>query len=272
MSQGQTPPGWYHAEGDPPGTSRYWDGSQWIGDPVQTGPAPAPAPQPDPYGQAQPDPAAQAPQTGQPGAVGPPPGADYANTGFPGTGAAPPADFGTPGGFTSQPTLASPGARIGGRIIDGIIWIILGIISAIPLIVVSVDDFIDSFNSGATTAPDINVGLLFITGVINTALVAGYEVFMNLSGGTLGKRAISAKIVKEDGSPLDLNAAMMRMALYVGLAVVGIFAGVIGSSALDNLQQLANFLVFLAGLIMLFADSRRQTPWDKVGKTIVVTS
>ena len=32
MSQGQTPAGWYHAEGDPPGTTRYWDGSQWVGE------------------------------------------------------------------------------------------------------------------------------------------------------------------------------------------------------------------------------------------------
>jgi uncharacterized RDD family membrane protein YckC len=33
------PPGWYHAQGDPPGTQRYWDGSQWQG-----GPQPAPGP------------------------------------------------------------------------------------------------------------------------------------------------------------------------------------------------------------------------------------
>lgn len=25
--------GWYHAEGDPPGTTRYWDGELWRGDP-----------------------------------------------------------------------------------------------------------------------------------------------------------------------------------------------------------------------------------------------
>lgn len=27
------PPGWYHAEGDPPGTQRYWDGVTWQGGP-----------------------------------------------------------------------------------------------------------------------------------------------------------------------------------------------------------------------------------------------
>jgi len=26
-------PGWYHAQGDPADTQRYWDGSQWVGDP-----------------------------------------------------------------------------------------------------------------------------------------------------------------------------------------------------------------------------------------------
>lgn len=29
----ERPAGWYHAEGDPPGTQRYWDGSAWQGGP-----------------------------------------------------------------------------------------------------------------------------------------------------------------------------------------------------------------------------------------------
>lgn len=29
-----TAPGWYWAEGDPAGTNRYWDGEQWVGEPV----------------------------------------------------------------------------------------------------------------------------------------------------------------------------------------------------------------------------------------------
>lgn len=27
-------PGWYHAEGDPVGTVRYWDGGRWVGEPT----------------------------------------------------------------------------------------------------------------------------------------------------------------------------------------------------------------------------------------------
>lgn len=35
--------GWYYAEGDPPGTQRYWDGELWQGDPRPVAPAAAPA-------------------------------------------------------------------------------------------------------------------------------------------------------------------------------------------------------------------------------------
>ncbi len=33
QSGASQPAGWYHAQGDPPGTQRYWDGAQWVGGP-----------------------------------------------------------------------------------------------------------------------------------------------------------------------------------------------------------------------------------------------
>jgi uncharacterized membrane protein YhaH (DUF805 family) len=33
MTDISTPPGWYYADGDPLGSQRYWDGSQWQGGP-----------------------------------------------------------------------------------------------------------------------------------------------------------------------------------------------------------------------------------------------
>ena len=30
-------PGWYYAQGDAPGTQRYWDGTQWVGSPQLVG-------------------------------------------------------------------------------------------------------------------------------------------------------------------------------------------------------------------------------------------
>ena len=42
-SGGSVGAGWLHAEGDPPGTQRYWDGTAWLGEP-QPAPQAAPAP------------------------------------------------------------------------------------------------------------------------------------------------------------------------------------------------------------------------------------
>lgn len=47
MSDAATP-GWYHAEGDPPGTERYWDGSMWTDGPRPVGGFPAAPPTPAP--------------------------------------------------------------------------------------------------------------------------------------------------------------------------------------------------------------------------------
>ena len=41
-----TAPGWYHADGDPVGTQRYWDGTQWLGERVYEPAAPPVAPYP----------------------------------------------------------------------------------------------------------------------------------------------------------------------------------------------------------------------------------
>lgn len=37
-SGGYRPAGWYYAQGDPPGTHRYWDGSSWQGEPQPVNP------------------------------------------------------------------------------------------------------------------------------------------------------------------------------------------------------------------------------------------
>lgn len=45
------PPGWYPAQGDPPGTNRWWDGAQWVGGPVVTATVPvSAAPYPGSFG------------------------------------------------------------------------------------------------------------------------------------------------------------------------------------------------------------------------------
>ena len=48
------PAGWYHGDGDPEGSVRYWDGAQWQGDPIAanlslTGPATVTPQSPDAF-------------------------------------------------------------------------------------------------------------------------------------------------------------------------------------------------------------------------------
>jgi uncharacterized RDD family membrane protein YckC len=203
----QQPPGWYPAQGDPPGTQRYWDGQSWIG-----------APQP------------------VPGATGP------------------------GGQVTAESNLATPGARIVGRIIDGVIWVVISVI---------VGGIFGSFNavtSGSLNGlDDVSVGSAIFAGLLSTALVAGYEIFMvGSQGGTVGKLALGTRVVNADGSVADFQTGLRRMYLYIGVGVLQAIPviGLIGA--------LASLVISIAGLVMLFTDSLRQTPWDKVGQTMVV--
>ena len=40
-ANGNIPPGYYQAEGDPPGLVRQWDGTQWVGGPIPPPPSTA---------------------------------------------------------------------------------------------------------------------------------------------------------------------------------------------------------------------------------------
>lgn len=44
MTTDLPPPGWHHAQGDPDGTERYWDGTAWTGQVRQSTPTPPPPP------------------------------------------------------------------------------------------------------------------------------------------------------------------------------------------------------------------------------------
>ncbi len=64
-------------------------------------------------------------------------------------------------------------------------------------------------------------------------------------------------MVKEDGSPADLQTAIMRIVTNL-VGIVPVIGGFISA------------LVGLASIVMIFTDARKQTVWDKVAKTIVV--
>ena len=189
------PPGWYYAQGDPPGTQRYWDGSSWQG-----GPQPVP-----------------------------------------GMGASGVSD-------TSADTLAEPVKRIVARLIDGVIWFVIS--ALVPGLF------------GGGPFGDIGIGAAVVLSVVSGALVVAYEVVMiGTRGATFGKLALGLKVVNEDGSEPDYNTGLRRMYLYIAFIFIGL---------IPILGGLAFLGVAVAGLIMLFTDAKRQTPWDKVGKTLVM--
>lgn len=191
------PPGWYYAQGDPPGTQRYWDGSSWQG-----GPQPVP---------------------GAEGAV-----ADSA------------------GG-----SLADPGKRIVARLIDGIIWFVISLVFSLV---------IAGGSAFAGDQPSFLRGA--IASLIGGAVVVAYEAFMvGTRGATAGKMALGMKVVNEDGSAADLNTGLRRMFLYIGFIFIGM---------IPILGGLLFLIVAIVGLVFLFTDDKNQTPWDKIGKTLVV--
>jgi len=204
------PAGWYHAQGDPPDTKRYWDGQAWQGEPQVMGAPPIP----------------------------PPPG------------------------YAPAPNLADAGARIGARVID---WIVIGIINVVITLVLIGDAISAAFSTGVVDTPYWRT---LLAGILGTLVLALYETLMvAYRGATLGKMALSLKIVNEDSSAVSLETAALRIAPYAALNLLG---AIVTSSVLSGLIQTATFLFGLAGLIMLFTNARKQTPWDIIAKTLVV--
>lgn len=201
MSESQTQPaGWYHAQGDPPGTQRYWDGSQW-------------------QGEAEPLP-------GEPEPIG---------------------DLG----------LAEPVNRIGARVIDGIVWIVL-------LLVVA---YLVTGTSGiGLRAEGVSYGAHLVATVIGTALVAAYEVLMVMTRrATLGKVALGLRVARQDGSPPGRNEALLRVVPFAAPQLLGALAGGLGW-----LFVVLSVLIGVGSVVLLFIDPRRQTVWDKLARTVVV--
>ncbi len=188
------PPGWYYAQGDPPGTQRYWDGTSWQG-----GPQPVPG-------------------------------------------------SNMPASASGSGALTQPLERIGGRVIDGIVWTALFLFANI----VSGEGLSLRIGDDAPLLPSF-LGYLFVT---------VYEVVtVGALGATAGKMALNSKVVNGDGSPATWITAGRRSALLALWIVLGMTGGIGG---------LLFLILAIAGLLMLFVDAKHQTPWDKLGNSLVV--
>ncbi len=175
----------------------------------------------------------------------------------------------------TAPRLIEPGSRIGGRLLDGLIWALVGLAINLPQIIEGFQAGIDAARDGVDPEPiEVSVTTVVIGGLLTMVIIVAYEVLMNSRfGGTFGKRVISGQIVTEDGSPIDDRTALMRMTPYIAVQLFGILTSLLfrDVSTLGSIALGSPFWILaLAGLIMVFNDSRRQAPWDKVAKTVVV--
>lgn len=168
MSTGESAaaPGWYHGEGDPPNTQRYWDGIQWVGEPRPVPPPPLAAP-------AVPPGSMPAPVAAAPAGLSPT---------FQTSSSEPAIDNLQKMGLV----LASPGSRIVARVIDSVIVAVL----AIGLFIVF---FAAGVGGGAS-------GGLVAWALLAAVGGAAYEVgFVALAGGTPGKLALGIRVATLEG-------------------------------------------------------------------------
>ncbi len=211
MSGVSQPPGWYEAEGDAPGTVRWWDGQAWVGGPQAQG------------------------IQQQAGYVAP--GADTLESGQ---------------------QLADPWLRVGARLIDFLLTVIVGTI--LTLILFSGVIGLEVLVGGAAG----NVGAIGAIVVLFGLLGLYFYLMNSFAGGTVGKLALGLRIVDKDGNePIGPSVGFVRslMNIVPVLQIVPI---------IGVLVAIVQFGVAVVSLAFLFSDPKRQTVMDRAAGTYVV--
>lgn len=170
-------------------------------------------------------------------AAGDPPGTQRYWDGTQWQGGPQPVAAGGPGAMAAGGAqLGGPGERLLARIIDLFVLII-----PIILVVVVIGQ---------------NIGGSIVTFLI----AAGYEVYLlGTKGATVGKSVMNLKVVNEDYSDITMETAVRRYAINL-VQIVPIIGPFI------------QLVVGIATVIMIFTDSKRQVPWDKIAKTLVIST
>ncbi|MFN0072993.1 MAG: RDD family protein [Chloroflexota bacterium] len=125
------------------------------------------------------------------------------------------------------------GRRAVAIIIDGIVYFILAWIIAAA--------------TGGTTSGgfELNGGPAFLSFALFLVYYVGLEM---TRGATLGKMALGIRVLKEDGTPLDLQASLIR----------------------NILRIVDGQLAYLVGAILVWKSDKKQRLGDRVAHTIVV--
>ncbi len=157
------------------------------------------------------------------------------------------------------PDPAEPINRIGARVLDLALWSLVGWIvrwAIIGVSGISPDELAEaSYARGA------------VSGVVLTALTGTYEVAMVATRrATFGKMALGLEVATLSGAPVDLRIAVRRMAHYLGLGLLISLTATVGL-----IFYLVLVLIAIVSVVFLFTDPKRQTVWDKIAGTTVVS-
>lgn len=130
---------------------------------------------------------------------------------------------------------------VGPRILAGLIDLV--VISLISMMIALLSGLATS-SAGlqALPPPFIGVGVFFFYPI-------GFE---GILGATIGKMVMGHKILKTNGFPIDLPAAIAR-------------------NILRPVDAIPFFLPYLTGLILIQSSPKRQRLGDRIAKTVVVS-
>jgi uncharacterized RDD family membrane protein YckC len=146
---------------------------------------------------------------------------------------------------------AGVGVRFVATLIDGVILgVVGGIFGGIIGGIIGA-----AANAAANAGQDPNAavagvsGLLVLLYLVLAVIVFGYYIVMEAKmGGTIGKKAMGLRIVREDGSPISWKEAILRTLLRI---VDGLF-------------------YYLVGAIIIWNSPLKQRLGDKVAHTVVI--
>ncbi|MBY0506052.1 MAG: RDD family protein [Bryobacteraceae bacterium] len=177
----------------------------------------------------------------------------------------PPALPGLPAQTYTMPAPFTPGRRYGGfwirflaRIIDGLV---LAIPSLLVILLVVGASFFKQILAGdflglATAGP-----AMIVASLINAAMYAAYEAFTTSTyGGTLGKLALSLRVILPDGGMLSLQQAFIRHLIYGAGSILGLvpFVG-----------PLAGLWTLVDNVAAAF-DPQKRALHDRIANTFVI--
>lgn len=98
----------------------------------------------------------------------------------------------------------------------------------------------------------------FLAGILSTAVYFLYfSLMIGAKGTTVAGMVLKIKVVDQNGAPVTQEQAFKRSA-WVLLSLLPFLGGCL------------SFILVVWGLVTVFTDALRQTPWDKFGETVVV--